>query len=130
MKTIEEVREFFKADRYAHDCGVWIAHIDDGYAKCTLTIEERHQNAAGTVMGGVLFTMADFTCAVAANWNRGITVTIDGQINYLGVAKGGVLTAEARRRKDGRTLGNYEVVITDADNTVIATAVFNVFQKL
>ncbi|MBP1737599.1 MAG: hypothetical protein H6Q60_1480 [Oscillospiraceae bacterium] len=129
MKTIEEVREWFKADHYAHACGVWIAEVADGYAKCTLQVENRHLNAAGTVMGGALFTMADFTCAVAANWNRGVTVTIDGQINFLGAAKGGILTAEARRRKDGRTLGHYEVTIVSEHNAAVATAVFNVFQK-
>ena len=44
---------------------VEIEEVDDGYAKCSLEIQPHHLNAANTVMGGAIFTLADFAFAVA-----------------------------------------------------------------
>jgi len=44
-------------------------------AICSLTLEAKHKNALGAVMGGVYFTLADFAFAVASNWQGGIFST-------------------------------------------------------
>ena len=36
-------------------------------ARCSLTLKPHHMNANNVPMGGAIFTLADFTCAVAAN---------------------------------------------------------------
>lgn len=46
MRTLEEVREFFKNDVYASGTtGIEIEDARPGYAKVTLKIDERHINA-------------------------------------------------------------------------------------
>ena len=63
-------------------------------------------------MGGVLFTLADFAFAVAANCGSQEVVSLQDQISYLSPVKGGVLTAEAKCIKSGRSTCLYEVTVT------------------
>ncbi|MDD6070118.1 MAG: PaaI family thioesterase [Clostridiales bacterium] len=113
MKTLEEVREFFKKDQYAMESGVVIEEVQDGYARCVMELNEHHKNAMGAVMGGAIFTLADFTFAVASNWNKGPYVSLTAQITYLGKTKGNKLIAEAKLMKEGRTTCYYLVEIND-----------------
>ena len=126
---IQEVRERFLEDRFATENGCEIEAIEDGYACCTMRLEKKHQNAAGTVMGGAVFTLADFTFAVAANWNRPLTVSQSCSISYLGAAKGELLRAEAKIIKDGRTTVYANVDVFDERGKQVAAVVVNGFKK-
>ena len=55
MKSVEELREFFRRDRYATDAtGIEILEAGDGYAKVGLAVrKDRHMNAGDRVMGAV-----------------------------------------------------------------------------
>lgn len=128
-ETFEKVAERFREDRFATNIGCKIEKVEDGYAVCSLALNETHLNAAGTVMGGVIFTLADFTFAVAANWNRGLTVSQNCSISYLGVAKGTRLLAEARLQKDGRSIAYYSVDIIDDHGNIVAIMSVNGFKK-
>ena len=88
LKTIEEVRALFAKDRYATDSGAYIEEIGEHYAKCSIRLDERHRNAVGAVMGGVYFTLADFTFAVATNWKKPEVVSLNSTVTYLAPAKG------------------------------------------
>lgn len=113
MRTLEEVREIFSNDRFATENFVVIDEIWENYAKCSMHLNERHKNAMGSVMGGATFTLADFTFAVATNWQEMKTVSISSNIAYIGVAKGSRLIAEAKMIKNGRTTCYYQVSISD-----------------
>lgn len=112
MFTLEQAREYFKDDRYAMETGAVIDEVGDGYAKVHCAVTEMHLNARGVVMGGVLFTLADFAFAVAANCGSQEVVSLQDQISYLSPVKGGVLTAEAKCIKSGRSTCLYEVTVT------------------
>ena len=60
FSDVNEAREFFKGDRFCTDMGVHIDELTDKGCVCSLVIDERHINAVGGVMGGVIFTLADF----------------------------------------------------------------------
>ena len=113
MFTLEQAREYFKDDRYAMETGAVIDEIGDGYAKVHCAVAGNHLNARGVVMGGVLFTLADFAFAVAANCGSQEVVSLQDQISYLSPVKDGVLIAEARCIKSGRSTCLYEVTVTD-----------------
>lgn len=125
MRNIEEVRRFFEGDRYAVEVtGIVIDEVDDCYSKCSLELDERHRGAHGQVMGGVMFTLADFAFAVATNSENSFTATADSHISYLSSSKGKKLFAECRKVKEGRRLCFYEMMITDdlgAEIAVIST---------
>lgn len=114
MEGIEKVREIFSGDRYAMEAGTFIEEIGDHYAKCSLTLNEHHKNAAGGIMGGVYFTLADFAFAVAANWQKMGTVSINSDISFIGVPKSDQIIAETELIKDGRTVCCYNVSVKDS----------------
>ena len=70
-QKLEQVQKVFANDRFATENGVVIDEVDDGYAKCSLEIQPHHLNAGGTVMGGAIFTLADFAFAVARKVKEG-----------------------------------------------------------
>ena len=122
MTDLEQAREFVLKDRYAMvTTGIEIDAVGERYARCSLKLDERHKNATGQVMGGALFTLADFVFAVATNFKQPVTVTTTSQISYLGVAKGDVLYGESRLLKDGKRVCFYEIVITDNLGNAVAT---------
>lgn len=98
MRDIEEVRRFFEGDRYAVEVtGVKIDKVDDCYSMCSLELDERHYGAHGQVMGGVMFTLADFAFAVATNTPESFTATADSHISYLTSSKGKSFLPNAKR---------------------------------
>lgn len=127
MDSIEQVREKFKSDRFATDCGCEIDEIGDKYAKCHLALCDMHKNAMGNLMGGVSFTLADFAFAIASNWQGTPTVSLCSNITFLGKAKGDVIFAEAKCKKDGRTACYYEISVTDNLDNKIAEVTINGF---
>lgn len=121
MTELEEAREFFIRDRYAMvTTGIEIEEVGERYAKCSLKLDDRHRNATGHVMGGAVFTLADFVFAVATNFKQPVTVTTVSQISYLGTAKGDILYGESRLLKDGRRNCFYQIYITDNLGTDVA----------
>ena len=129
MKTIEEIREIFKNDRFATVNGAYIEEVGDGYSVCSIEINENHKNAVGAVMGGVPFMLADFAFAVAVNHETMNTVSLSSTISFLGVAKGNRLIAKAECVKFGRATCYYTVHITDEIGTKVAEVVFTGFNK-
>lgn len=122
MTELERAREFFKKDCYATEAtGIIIEAVGENYAKCSLKLDERHLNAVGHPMGGVMYTLADFVFAVSTNFDKDtVTVTTVSQICYLGSVKGTTLYGESRMLKDGRTTCFYEIEITDELGTKVA----------
>lgn len=119
-EILKKVQERFANDRYATSNGAVIEEIGDGYAKVSMEIDEHHFNAAGGIMGGAIFTLADFAFAVAANWQGKTILSQTAQITYLGRVKGKRMIAQARQVKDGRTMCYYVVDVTDELGSQVA----------
>lgn len=124
MKSLEEAKKYFFNDRFAvSTTGIQIEAVDDNYAKCSLKIEERHLNAADRLMGGAIFTLADFTFAVATNSPDCRIVTTNSTITYLGTAKGSTLYSESKVIKTGKSICTLEISVTDNLDNKIALVV-------
>lgn len=113
LDVLKKVQERFANDRYATDNGAVIEGVGDGYARIVMELDDHHYNAVGGVMGGAIFTIADFAFAVASNWQDKTVVSQTAQITYLGRVKGKRMIAEARQMKDGRSMCYYVVDVTD-----------------
>jgi uncharacterized domain 1 len=111
--TAEEAREYFVNDRFAATNGVLLDELTEDGCVCHVDLNDTHRNALGGVMGGVLFTLADFAFAIASNNAHHGTVAIDVNIHFLAAPKGSKLTARASCVKDGRTTAVYEAKVTD-----------------
>ncbi len=130
MDYTQKAKDFFKADIYAVETtGIEILEAKPNYAKCRLDIMPKHLNAAKTVMGGTIFTLADFTFAVAANSGGVMTQSLTVQIAYLNVVKGQTLFAEANCVKDGKSTCYFIVDVTDELGTKVASVSATGFRK-
>jgi len=123
MYDLKYLKEFFKNDLFAVEAlGANIIDASNDYAKCSLEIKDKHKNAKGSVMGGAIFTLADFTFAVATNQHENYyTVSTTANISYFrAVTLSKYLNAEAIKLKDGKMVCFYEVNVYDDSNTLIA----------
>ena len=114
--------ERFKADRYATEVtGIEIVEVRENYAKTKLVVEPKHMNAPGIIHGGALFTLADFTFAVALNVEKAdTTVAIECHISFLKPVTNGILYAESQLISESRSLKAHEVTITNERGDIVA----------
>ena len=103
--TLDDVRANFAHDRYAtQTLEPEVLEAAPGHAVVRMQITDLHRNALGSVMGGAIFTLADFALAIASNVGQAPTVTVSSNVEYLSAAKGQVLTATCDADKRGRSL--------------------------
>ena len=114
--TIDQVREFFANDKFATEAaGCTVIE-----AVCEMPLDRIHYNAQGGVMGGAIFTLADFCLAIACNVNEQPTVSVSNTIEFLSATKGDKLIAECNVDKSGRKLGFYTVDVSDNTGRKVA----------
>ena len=78
---------------------------DDGNVSLRLPLDDRHQNGAGVVHGGVILTLADAAVSFGiARAVGGRCTTVEIKINYLRPVTEGVLTARSHLIRAGRRL--------------------------
>ena len=66
--TLEEIEAVFANDRFATEAaGCRVVSGERGRAVCAMELADVHRNAMGNVMGGAIFTLADFALAVCCN---------------------------------------------------------------
>ncbi len=126
MTKLEQARDIFSKDRYATEAsGIVIEEVSENYAKCSMELKDIHRNAFGGVMGGAIYTLADFTFAVASNFDKErLTASLTGQASFLSMTKGSVLYAESELIKDGRQNCFYQIRVYDDLGKDIAAVVF------
>ena len=122
----DEIKQFFKNDRFADLVGAQIESLSAEEVVCSLSIQPHHLNAGNKVQGGVLFTLADFAFAVACNYadlekgNNNITVSHAAQIHYFKPASGDKLTVKTECLQQGRKLSVYRMRVWDAEGALVA----------
>ncbi len=119
MKTLAELKDFFKDDRYVMLSDIEIVSATVEKAVCKVDIKDKHLNAGNVAQGGLIFTLADFTFAVHANMSS-FTVTQSATINYIKPPKGKTLIAEAYKMGETKSSCVYRVKVTDELNTTVA----------
>jgi acyl-CoA thioesterase len=129
-RDLKWARETFANDRFATEAaGVVIEEAGDKVCRCSMKITPIHKNAAGGVMGGAIFTLADLTFAVAANFGGHMTVSISSNISFIGVCKGDTLLSTAKCIKSGRSTCFYEIEISDDLGNKVAIVTITGFIK-
>ena len=106
--------------------GMRLVEVGDGEARFELEAEpERHANPMGTLHGGVLCDVADAAmgCAYASRLGEGESfTTLELKINFLKPVRSGLLTANARLVRGGRTIGLVECDVVDESGSLVARA--------
>ena len=120
MLEPEDIKKFFKRDKLAQYLGIELLEVTEGEATSRMKVRDEHLNGIDTVHGGAIFTLADFTFAVAANSHGNVTVAINVNISFMKAAFSGTLTANAREVSINPKLATYTVNVTDDDGNLIA----------
>ena len=113
FNSLSEAKEFFSEDKFATSNGINLDKLEDDNCSCSMELNENHLNAYGGVMGGVIFTLADFAFAVLSNHLHKPTVAQQVSVNYLSAPKGKKLISKAYVKKDGRTTSIINVDVYD-----------------
>ena len=110
----EEIEAVFCNDQFATvAAGCNVVEGSKGRAVCSMKLTDVHRNAMGNVMGGAIFTLADFALAIACNLGEEPTVSVESNIAFLSATKGTDLIATATCDKSGRSLGFYTISVED-----------------
>ena len=120
FKSLEEARMYFEGDRFATENGMVIDEMDENLSICSMMLTDSHKNANGGIMGGVIYTLADFAFAVLANNIHKPTVAQQVSMNFLSSPKGKKLIASASCRKNGKTSTIINVDVKDESGRDIA----------
>jgi uncharacterized protein (TIGR00369 family) len=106
--------------------GMRLAAFSTGGALVELDATAAHANPMGTVQGGVLAAVAD----AAMGWAYMTTLgegesytTVEMKVNFLRAVRTGRISARARVKNAGRTLGLIECDVLDASDKLVAHAV-------
>lgn len=123
------IREFLHNDKFAEFLGIELLEAADGRAKTKLAIRDEHLNAVQIVHGGVIFSLADFTLAAAANSHGNIAVAVNANISFLTAVEKGTLYAEAIEISRNNKLASYSINVTNAEGELIANYQGMVYRK-
>jgi acyl-CoA thioesterase len=129
---LEQLRNFFKNDRFATGSGIVIDSATEDCVVCGMDLREEHKNAAGGVQGGAIFTLADFAFAVHCNMamvcgEAKLTVGQSCSISFLKPVKGRRLTAISTCISKGRRISVYKIRVEDDLGVGIAEMLANGF---
>jgi acyl-CoA thioesterase len=120
MMSDDEIKAFLNNDMFAVNCGIEIKEVRAGYARCSLPVKPVHLNGIGTLMGGAVFTLADFTFSVAANSYGTIAVTLNAFVSFMRPCSSGIVTAEAVEISRSGKTGVYQVSVKDESGKIIS----------
>jgi acyl-CoA thioesterase len=127
---MEKIKQFFATeDLFARHNGIELLEVEPGMAKASMKIEPYHLNAAKTVHGGAIFTLADFAFAVASNSHGTLAMGINTSVSFVKAATRGTLYAVATEQARNPKLASYLVRITDDADDVVAIFQGMVYRK-
>ena len=122
---LENIPRCLLDDRFVKHCGIELLSAEAGRARARLVLHPHHWNGLGMTQGGAIFTLADYTFAVASNFCGTVAVAVSCSIHFMKATSEGTLTAEAREVSCNSRLGTYEVEVRDEQGEIVA-----VFQGL
>jgi acyl-CoA thioesterase len=126
---MDDLKRFIEQDAFARHVGVVVNDYGDGRATASLAVEPHHLNSAGTLHGGVTFSLADVAFSAAANSHGMLAFSIDASISYFRAVSGGRVTAEAREVARTHKLATYVIDVKDDSDALIAHFRGTVYRK-
>jgi len=117
---MDRVQEIFRGDRLIREFGMKLLEGREGYAKVSVTVEERFLNAHSIGHGVLLFAVADAAFALSVNAAVD-AVGVQWSWNVFRAAKPGeTVIGESRIIHKGRQSMVCELVVTAGDGRLLA----------
>jgi acyl-CoA thioesterase len=119
-QNLNAIKHHFENDRFATTSGMKLVELRPGFAKTSLTVEDRHLNSIGTVHGGAIFTLADFAFGAASKTGGKVAPAISTNMSFLKAIRSGTLFAEATEISRSRKLSVCAVRVTNDAGELVA----------
>ena len=111
-------------DRASRSLGMEILDVGPGRATLRMTVTDDMVNGHAIGHGGYTFTLAASAFAFACNSYNRVTVAAGAEIRFRAPTRlGDVLTATATERQRAGRDGTYDISVSNAAGTVVATFV-------
>ena len=122
---IRALLEMINRGPYYQLLSMKVSEIGVGYSKMEVELEQKHLNPFGIVHGGVYSSILDTVAYWAAycelDENAGCT-SLDVSVDFLAMASSGLILAEGRAVKVGRSMCFTEATVRDAQGKLLAKA--------
>ena len=108
-------------DKFAQHLGAEIVEAAKGHAKTKLIIRQDFLNGLDVAHGGVIFSLADYTFALASNRPEESALAINANIHFIKSASlNEVIFAEVTEVSRSRKLGTYQGTVTNQNGDILA----------
>jgi acyl-CoA thioesterase len=131
MKSAQEiVQQMYTGDAFSKWLGIRVLSNEPGSSKLSMTLREEMCNGFGIAHGGISYSLADSALAFAANGYGKHALSIETSISHhKPIVAGSEIFAEAKSIKEGRTLGVYQVLISNIKGELLASFKGTVLRK-
>lgn len=122
-EILTKIREKFQHNPFPQLVGIELESVEQGRARLTLDVEEKHRQIQGILHGGAMATLIDTAVAfaiVGASEPGARFSTVEMKINYLSSVAAGRITAEAWLVRDGRRIVVAECDVNDEQGKLLA----------
>ena len=120
MVTLLE--SFKQMDGFIGHNGIVLKKVERGFCECEVELNKLSMNPQGVAHGGLIFTLCDVACGVAAFSLGLVTLTLNSSINFMRTGMSGKLCAVAQCIKEGRNIIFCRAEVFDEQGRVIASS--------
>lgn len=121
MEARAIIQKMLEKDSFSQWMNIEIHEIKAGYCKLRATVLPEMVNGFNIAHGGITYSLSDSALAFASNAYGKQCVSIETSISHTRPAKiGDVLTATCTELNRGKTIGIYEVRVTNQEEKIIA----------
>jgi acyl-CoA thioesterase len=131
MKSAQDiVQQMYAGDAFSKWLGIKILNNAPGHCKLSMILREEMCNGFGIAHGGISYSLADSALAFAANGYGKHALSIETSISHhKPIVAGSEIFAEAISIKEGRTLGVYQVLVSNSKGELLASFKGTVLRK-
>ena len=122
MKTPREIVDLMmERDTFSRWMGITVDQIAAGTCQLSCLVTDDMLNGFHILHGGISFSLADSALAFASNSHGLKCMSIETSISHIRPVKSGErLTAIASEKHRGKTIGIYEIEVTNSSNKLVA----------
>jgi acyl-CoA thioesterase len=115
------ISKMMNGDAFSQWLGIEVVALKQGYVKLRLHVRDEMVNGFNIAHGGITYSLADSALAFAANSYGRHCVSIETSISHTRpVNTDDELSAECIELNRGRSIGIYQVIITNQDDKKVA----------
>lgn len=121
MEAKAIVQKMMEKDSFSQWMNIEVLDVKAGYCKLKSTVLPEMVNGFNIAHGGITYSLSDSALAFASNAYGKQCVSIETSISHTRPAKiGDILTATCTELNRGKTIGIYEVRVTNQEEKIIA----------